>query len=96
MSAELAADGLSERALAWRRDRIFFTGISIAAALTVFVGFAPSYFLKGVFGHPPLPALLHLHGARWAGGLFLLVSQPLRLVVSGTGAWLSFAGWLTR
>ena len=31
---------------------------------------------------------------RW-GGLALIVSQPARLALSGTAAWLAFAGWLT-
>ena len=30
------------------------------------------------------------------GGLLILASQPLRFVISGTAAWLSFAHWLTR
>ena len=31
---------------------------------------------------------------RW-GGLFLVLSQPLRLVLASTGAWLAFATWVT-
>lgn len=30
------------------------------------------------------------------GGLLIVVMQPLRLVLSGTEAWLSFAHWLTQ
>ena len=37
------------------RDHRFFTGMAIAIAVTVFVGFAPSYYLSGVFGGRPLP-----------------------------------------
>jgi hypothetical protein len=29
------------------------------------------------------------------GGLILIASYPLRIIISGTDAWLSFAGWLT-
>jgi hypothetical protein len=36
-----------------------------------------------------------LHPAYVWGGLLLVLSQPLRLAVAGTGAWLSFARWLT-
>lgn len=36
-----------------------------------------------------------LHPAFLWGGLLLLASHPLRLMISGTGAWLSFARWLT-
>ncbi len=36
-----------------------------------------------------------LHPATLWGGLALIASQPLRLVVSGTDAWLAFARWIT-
>jgi hypothetical protein len=36
-----------------------------------------------------------LHPATLWGALALVVSQPLRLVLSGTGPWLAFARWLT-
>jgi len=36
-----------------------------------------------------------VHPAFLWGGLFIIVSQPLRLVASSTGAWLAFANWLT-
>jgi hypothetical protein len=29
-------------------------------------------------------------------GLLIVLSQPLRLMISGTGAWLRFADWLTQ
>ena len=34
-----------------------------------------------------------LHPVTLWGGLLLVCSQPLRLVVSGTAAWLAFARW---
>lgn len=36
-----------------------------------------------------------VHPAYIWGGLFLVLSQPLRLVVSGTDVWLRIATWLT-
>jgi uncharacterized membrane protein YozB (DUF420 family) len=36
-----------------------------------------------------------LHPATLWGGLVLIASQPLRLVVSGTEGWLTFARWVT-
>ena len=36
-----------------------------------------------------------VHSATKWGGLLIVVSQPLRLVVSGTAAWLAFARWAT-
>ena len=38
----------------WRLDRVFFTGLSIAMVVAVFVGFSRSYYLKGVYGTPVL------------------------------------------
>lgn len=35
-----------------------------------------------------------LHAVTLWGGLLLIASQPLRLVLSGTEAWARFAGWL--
>ena len=36
-----------------------------------------------------------VHPATKWGGLLIVASQPLRLVVSGTAAWLAFARWAT-
>jgi len=36
-----------------------------------------------------------LHPVTLWGGLLIIVSQPLRLVVSGTNGWLAFARWAT-
>ncbi len=37
-----------------------------------------------------------VHPAYWWAGLLIVASQPLRLILSGTHAWLAFAQWLTR
>lgn len=37
-----------------------------------------------------------IHRATAWGGLVILASQPLRLMLSGTAAWIAFAGWITR
>ncbi|MCA1616704.1 MAG: hypothetical protein LC800_21955, partial [Acidobacteria bacterium] len=36
------------------------------------------------------------HRATAWGGLLIVVSHPLRLVIGNTQAWLSFATWLTQ
>ncbi len=36
-----------------------------------------------------------LHPVTLWGGLLIIVSQPLRLAISGTDGWLAFAGWAT-
>jgi hypothetical protein len=39
--------------------------------------------------------LKRVHSATLWGGLFLVASQPLRLAIGGTPAWLELAAWLT-
>lgn len=68
-------DSASPALLTWRRDRWFFTGMAAAAALTIFAGFAQTYYLKGIFGTPPLSALLHVHGFLFTTWILLFVTQ---------------------
>jgi hypothetical protein len=42
-----------------------------------------------------LLTLHRVHKATVWGGLFLVASQPARLVLGGTSLWLAFAAWLT-
>jgi hypothetical protein len=58
-----------------RRRSLFFPGIAIALGLAVFVGFAPTYYLKTLFGTPQLTALLQVHGALFTAWMVLLVAQ---------------------
>jgi hypothetical protein len=66
----------------WRRERWFFSGIAVLAAAIVFTGFAPTYYLKGVFGTRALSPLLHVHGALFTSWILLLVAQTT-LVAAG-------------
>jgi hypothetical protein len=79
-----------------RRDR-FFVGISAAAALTVFVGFARTYYLKSIFPTPSFPLLFHVHGALFTAWMLLLVLQ-VSLAASGRMALHrragAIGGWL--
>ena len=46
--------------------------------LAVFVGFSRSYYLKGLYGTPELPALFHVHGLLFTSWMvFLLVQTGL-------------------
>jgi hypothetical protein len=58
-------------------DRIFYTGMAAAFAATVFVGFAPTYFLKDYFGSPPLSLLVHAHGLAFTAWLLLFFTQTV-------------------
>jgi hypothetical protein len=42
-----------------------------------------------------LLTLRRVHKATMWGALFLVASQPARLVIGGTAVWLSFAAWVT-
>jgi hypothetical protein len=37
-----------------------------------------------------------VHPATIWGGLLIVISQPLRLMISGTPAWMAFAAWITQ
>ena len=64
-----------------RADR-FFLIYAIVLLLVVFVGFAPSLFLRVAFENPPIPLYLHFHGAILTGWFVLLVAQA-SLINSG-------------
>jgi len=58
-----------------RYDHYFFSAMALAMLTTVFVGFAHTYYLAGVF-RAPLPSLtIHLHGAAFTCWILLLVTQ---------------------
>jgi hypothetical protein len=63
-------------------DRVFYTGMAVAMALTVFAGFAPTYYLRGYFGAPvtvsgstTLSPLAHLHGVVFTAWVVLFLVQ---------------------
>lgn len=58
-----------------RYDRQFYTGMAIAAAVVVFVGFAPSYFLRASYQPTPLPTYLHVHGLLFTAWIALFIAQ---------------------
>lgn len=56
-------------------DRFFFPGMSVLILGTVFLGFAKSYFLAGVFRAPLASWILHVHGAVFSSWILLLIAQ---------------------
>ena len=48
---------------------------TVVAPPPVFVGFAPSYYLAGVFRAPLPSAIIHVHGALFSGWILLLITQ---------------------
>jgi hypothetical protein len=84
-SVALNVPAVRKPADAWARDRRFYTGMALALMLTVFVGFAPSYYLKALFGAPGvsgaaiLSPLIHVHGLAFTAWIVLFLVQT-RLV----------------
>lgn len=58
-----------------RRERVFYTGMALAVMVTVFAGFARTYYLRPYFGTPSLTPLLHLHGVVFTSWLVLFLVQ---------------------
>jgi hypothetical protein len=65
-------------------DRIFFSTLAVVLALTVFAGFASSYYLPLVRGDAmatlsggPFTPLVHLHGALFSAWVVLFLVQTL-------------------
>lgn len=61
----------------------FFAGMSGLVALVVFIGFARTYYLAGMFDAKPLAApIVHIHGAVFTSWIVLLLVQTS---LAGTG-----------
>ncbi|MBA2705393.1 MAG: hypothetical protein H0U60_16260 [Blastocatellia bacterium] len=59
-----------------------------------FFGFTDVFVLACIIYD--LITLKRVHRATALGALLIIASQPLRLMLGGTHAWLAFAGWLTH
>jgi FtsH-binding integral membrane protein len=57
-----------------RTDRLFFTGMALVSALTLYLGFLPSYFGRSA-ALPALTPLYQLHGALFTAWIALFVAQ---------------------
>ena len=65
-----------------RFEDLFFSGMAVLILATVFLGFAHTYYLAGVF-KAPLPSLIiHIHGAVFSSWILLLLAQT-SLVTAG-------------
>lgn len=63
-------------------DNYFFPGMAILILGTVFLGFAKTYFLAGVFRAPLPNWLIHVHGAVFSSWVVFLIVQT-SLVAAG-------------
>ncbi len=65
-----------------RNDNFFFSAMALLILATVFVGFARTYFLAGVFRAPLPNILIHIHGVVFSAWIVLLITQ-ISLVTVG-------------
>jgi hypothetical protein len=76
------------------RLRLFFVVMASAVIVTVFAGFAPTFYLRGSFAQTrPISVLLHVHGivfSAWVG-LFLVQAQ---LIARGSRHLHQRLGWI--
>lgn len=66
------------------RHRAFFASMSALLIVCVFLGFAPTYYLRPASA-TPIPAYLHVHGAAMTTWFLLLLAQSL-LIATGRRA----------
>ena len=71
---------------AGQRDRLFFSGIALLVLISVWVGFARTYFLAGAFWAKLPNVVVHVHGALFTLWIALLVAQ-VALVASRHTGW---------
>lgn len=67
------------------RERLFYSGMAIALTLTVFAGFARTYYLKYFFDTPALPPLVQVHGVLFSLWMVLLLVQTSLVAAGKTG-----------
>ena len=66
------------------RRRRFYTGLALAIAVTVFAGFAPTYYLRPWFQSTPLGGLVHLHGVVFSAWVLLFAVQSTLIAAGRT------------
>jgi hypothetical protein len=72
------------RSINKRHERFFYTGMTVAFVITVFAGFARTFFLRPYFETSPLMPLLILHGIVFTSWLVLLLTQTTLVATNRT------------
>ena len=78
----------------WRREHLFYTILPLVMLAVVVVGFAPTYYLKLMFGTPELRWVYHAHGLAFSSWMLLLIIQPA-LVLAGRTPLHRQVGWVS-
>ena len=84
-----------------RFENLFFSGMAVLILATVFLGFARTYYLAGLFKAPLPNLIIHIHGAVFSSWILLLFAQT-SLVAAGrvdlhrrlgpAGLWFGMSG----
>jgi hypothetical protein len=69
-----------------RRDDYFFSGMAFLILVSVFFGFARSYFFAGLWNAPLPNRLIHVHGAIFSSWILLFIVQ-IALVSTNRVRW---------
>ena len=57
-------------------ERRFFLATAITFAIVAFIGFAPTYYLKGAFNSPPVArSIIHVHAFLMSAWVILFIAQ---------------------
>jgi hypothetical protein len=76
------------------RLRLFFVVMASAVIVTVFAGFAPTFYLRGSFAQTrPMSVLLHVHGIVFSAWVGLFLVQAL-LIARGSRQLHQRLGWI--
>lgn len=76
MSISAAVPARLGKSLPGRKyDRQFFLAVTLLLAAVVGIGFAPTYYLAGVFRAPLPSRIVHIHGAIFSAWIILLIVQ---------------------
>lgn len=90
-----ASPAIGAQSLKTGMSRYFFVAMAALVILTVFAGFAPSFYLRSSF-HPDheLSVLLHIHGLVFSTWIILFLVQTL-LIANGSRRLHQRLGWFT-
>jgi hypothetical protein len=79
----------------WPAERRFYTGITIAIFLTVYVGFARSFFLRPLFPGWPSPheTIFYVHGALFSAWCCLFIAQASLVTARRADLHRKFGAW---
>jgi len=69
--------------------------LALGMAAVALVGFARSYYLKGLFRTPALPLVVHAHALLMSAWFSVFIAQTW-LIAAGRVAWHCRLGWRRR